>query len=280
MDTIQEAIIPKIGRLSGDNVNLTCLEAIIDPAQVIPAITVHINSRVFLLLSKKSEVKGKKKTGKAVISSRTVIRPRRCKTKFIFIHVILICMQKKLSIEQIGTGTTCSNRGIDHKNIFNDDSDYEKFIAIIGHYLVEYEPEEREGFKKEKKSLIDKKKQRNLAKDVSLLAYCLVPNAYEMLIIGPATKFIRRICTHYVMYFNKKYKRRGPLFVGRCQTKLVQFAKFDEEIKRIEQLPNNRVVRRFGPISATIMPIQRPKSAISSKLIQLMNDAKLALDSG
>lgn len=160
-------------------------------------------------------------------------------------------MQKALSIDESGIGTTCSNRGIDNKNIFVDEADYEKFIDIMKHYLTEYMPLAAPGFKTEKKSLIEKKKRRNLAKEVSLLAFCLLPNAYELLVTGPATKFIRRVCTHYAMYFNKKYKRRGPLFIGRYQSQLIQFAQFDQEIERIEQLPSNRVVKRFGPIAAT-----------------------------
>lgn len=181
---------------------------------------------------------------------------------------------------EIVTGTTCSNKGIDNKNIFSDDEDYEKFMAIMGHYLLDYNPENKPGFKTEKKSLVEKKKRRNLAKEVYLLAYCLLPNVYEMLVIGSATKFIRRVCTHYVMYFNKKYKRRGPLFEGSYQAKLVKFDQFAQEIERIEQLPSTRVVRRFGPIEAVIVPVQRPESENLNKLKQVMKVARIALNCG
>lgn len=161
-------------------------------------------------------------------------------------------MSKSKSMGETVTGTTCSNRGIDNKKIFVDEADYEKFIDIMKHYLMDYSPEGKPGFKTEKKSLIEKKRRRNLAKEVSLLAFCLLPNQYEMLVVGSTTKFIRRVCTHYAMYFNKKYKRRGPLFEGRYQTKLIQFDQLAQEIRRIEQLPSTRVIRRFGPIEASM----------------------------
>jgi len=201
-------------------------------------------------------------------------RPRRCRTKPNFIHVILILMPTKVSMGENGTGCICSNKGIDGKNIFVDESDYDKFAAILRHYLLEYVPDNKPGFKNEKKSLTEKKKKRNLAKEVKLFAFCLRPNYYELLIIGSATKLIRRICTHYCMYFNKKYKRRGPLFEGRFKTRFVEKEQFSREIERIELESGAKVVRRFGPISATIMPVQPSKSENMNKLEQIVKMTK------
>src|SRR6185369_10812254 len=55
-----------------------------------------------------------------------------------------------------------------------------------------------------------------LGNDLELNAYCLMPNHFHLLCyqysVDGVTKLMRGTCTAYTMYFNKKYKRRGPLF--------------------------------------------------------------------
>ena len=51
-------------------------------------------------------------------------------------------------------------------------------------------------------------------------AYCLMPNHFHLLIylhddVGALSRFMASITIAYSMYFNKKYKRRGPLFENR-----------------------------------------------------------------
>ena len=51
---------------------------------------------------------------------------------------------------------------------------------------------------------------------VSILSYCLMPNHFHMLIrplrADWMSKFMHRLITSYVMYFNIKYERTGRLF--------------------------------------------------------------------
>ncbi len=106
------------------------------------------------------------------------------------------------------------NRGNDKKVIFKDKEDYERFVGLM------YACNQVENFK------ID-----NLQKDEGLFnvirknllvnvgAYCLMPNHFHILIIQTEydgiSKFMKKLLTAYVMYFNKKYKRTGSLFEGK-----------------------------------------------------------------
>ena len=95
------------------------------------------------------------------------------------------------------------NRGVEKRNIFLDDQDYAVFLSYIKQYL---EPNTGSD-------------PKSLADDVDLISFCLMPNHFHFLAkqktIDGITKFIRAICTNYVMYFNKKYDRVGTLFQGK-----------------------------------------------------------------
>ena len=51
-----------------------------------------------------------------------------------------------------------------------------------------------------------------------VLAYCLMPNHYHLVLFDENARYstiIKRLSTSYVMHFNNKYSRVGPLFQGR-----------------------------------------------------------------
>jgi REP element-mobilizing transposase RayT len=86
------------------------------------------------------------------------------------------------------------NRGVDRRRIYIDSRDYHRFLDQIRRSLIS-EP------------------------DVDLLAYCLMPNHFHLLLRQAegraASRFMQRLSIAYVMYFNKRYKRVGPLFQGK-----------------------------------------------------------------
>jgi putative transposase len=86
------------------------------------------------------------------------------------------------------------NRGVEKRRIFSDHLDYQRFKLQMRKAL-QAEP------------------------SVSLLAYSLMPNHYHLLIRQADAKamarFMRRLGTAYVMYFNIRHKRVGPLFQGK-----------------------------------------------------------------
>ncbi|OGY10268.1 MAG: hypothetical protein A3H88_00210 [Candidatus Blackburnbacteria bacterium RIFCSPLOWO2_02_FULL_44_9] len=111
------------------------------------------------------------------------------------------------------------NRGVDKRDIYLDDQDYRVFLSFIKQYLSPVEPNfthplsDVTGFHP-----VRLRQLKSFYGDVELLAYCLMPNHFHLL-LRQATKdgmaeFLRALATSYVMYFNKKYERQGALFQG------------------------------------------------------------------
>lgn len=60
---------------------------------------------------------------------------------------------------------------------------------------------------------------KNYANEVRLLAYCLMPNHFHLLLYDISgagmVRLLKSLAVAYGMYFNKKYKRTGALFQQR-----------------------------------------------------------------
>lgn len=58
--------------------------------------------------------------------------------------------------------------------------------------------------------------------DISIIAYCLMPNHYHFLVRQNSDKsisdFIQAVFNSYTKAFNKRYNRSGPLFEGRFRS--------------------------------------------------------------
>ena len=106
------------------------------------------------------------------------------------------------------------NRGVNKRLIFLDDKDYRVFLNLFKRYLS-LSPT------KDNKS----REYEHLRGRVELLAYCLMPNHIHILVYVQEAKALSRllsgVMTSYSMYFNKRYKRVGPLFQGRFKASLV-----------------------------------------------------------
>lgn len=117
------------------------------------------------------------------------------------------------------------NRGNSKQKIFNDEKDYEHFIHLL--YLsnttrnVTVRDISREKFTFDRETLL-----------VNIGAYCLMPNHFHLLINesveGGVSKFMQKLTTAYVMYYNKKYNRTGSLFEGKFKS---QHAGYDIYLK-------------------------------------------------
>ena len=99
------------------------------------------------------------------------------------------------------------NRGVEKRKIFIDDQDYATFESLLKRYLSNKPTKDSRG--------------RNyifLGGEVSLIAFCLMPNHFHMIIyqteLDSMTKLLRSVCSSYVTYFNNKYNRVGALFQG------------------------------------------------------------------
>jgi putative transposase len=114
------------------------------------------------------------------------------------------------------------NRGIDKRKIFRDKQDYLRFIHnlfvlnnqnLVNNVFYSFRTGTNDDSRKPRKML------------VSILAFCLMPNHYHLLLRekreGGIIKFMHKIGTGYVKYFNQKYKRKGTIFESRYKSILV-----------------------------------------------------------
>ncbi|MBI4991459.1 transposase [Candidatus Gottesmanbacteria bacterium] len=117
------------------------------------------------------------------------------------------------------------NRGVEKRIIFIDQQDYSVFLSYLKAYLL---PKDEESLQKkladkktnykEKDTIIKLLRLNNFSETLELLAYYLMPNHFHFLVYQKTAdaidKFMNSLITRYVMYFNRKYKRVGPLFQG------------------------------------------------------------------
>lgn len=112
------------------------------------------------------------------------------------------------------------NRGVEKRDVFLDDEDFEKFLEIIKRYMPLYE------FKLE--------------------AYCLMSNHYHILLSTckeNISLIMKQINYNYTRYFNYKYKRVGHLWQGRFKSYYIYDETYlDTVIRYIE----------FNPIKANL----------------------------
>lgn len=119
------------------------------------------------------------------------------------------------------------NRGVEKRDIFLDNRDYKVFLYFLKQYLSPPEPPlpsimiGTTGVTPARARPI-----KTVYGFVQLLAYCLMPNHFHLLIKQVSqdgiTQLMNRIGTNYGMYFNKRYERVGPLFQGVYKAVLVE----------------------------------------------------------
>lgn len=117
------------------------------------------------------------------------------------------------------------NRGVEKRTIFLDDQDYTVFLGLLKKYLT--------GKRKDGSHWHAFK---NFQGEITLLAYCLMPNHFHLLLYqsnsDSITQFMRRILTGYVMYFNNRYHRVGGLFQGRYKASIIDKDSYLQHISR------------------------------------------------
>ena len=115
------------------------------------------------------------------------------------------------------------NRGVEKREIFLDQQDYGVFLSYLKEYLLpkdEAKLQERlsdpNTSYKEKDKILKALRMNNFYGEITLLAYCLMPNHFHFFIKQKSAlsidKFMQSLATRYTMYFNKKYKRVGFLY--------------------------------------------------------------------
>lgn len=118
------------------------------------------------------------------------------------------------------------NRGNDKRIIFKDGNDYARFVVLLhllnnsaSTHINDLFPRGRSSGKNMNSKVIWEIKIDEEDRLVDIGAYCLMSNHFHLLVRekeeGGISKFMKKLSTGYVMYFNKKYERTGGLFEGR-----------------------------------------------------------------
>lgn len=106
--------------------------------------------------------------------------------------------------------------------IFQDEIDYRYFLSLLKIYL---EPKKEET-PPETSAFTFKRSLNNFYGEIKLIAFCLMPNHFHLLVWQKSSKsieiFMRSLLTKYSMYFNKRNKRVGHLFQGSYKAVLVE----------------------------------------------------------
>lgn len=113
------------------------------------------------------------------------------------------------------------NSGNEGRILFNDEADYDTFLAFVKEYLSLPTSSDyiRKSFTVKGRTYQGVPHQpKNYHNKVELIAYYISPTQYHLLLhqitSGSLENFIRSLCTRYSMYYNKKYQRTGSLFEG------------------------------------------------------------------
>src|SRR3989338_3605810 len=94
------------------------------------------------------------------------------------------------------------NRGNDRRNVFLDETDYQKFLGALRR-IRKYGSTWR---------------MTGSSLNLRIVAFCLNPNHFHFVVQQTAkvdiSRFFQQLCTSYTMYFNKRHRRSGTLFQG------------------------------------------------------------------
>lgn len=118
------------------------------------------------------------------------------------------------------------NRGIEKRNIFKQKVDYLKFLEYLKRYKDKF--------------------------DWIIYCYCLLPNHFHLLIQTkehPLGLIMKSLQTAYGVYFNKKYKRVGPVFAGRYKSIICQKDEYLQQVSKYIHLNPVKANLSNSPLS-------------------------------
>ncbi len=118
-------------------------------------------------------------------------------------------MSRPLRLEYPGALWHVTNRGVEQRSIYIDDSDRHRFLHLLGETIAEYR--------------------------WRLLAYVLMSNHYHLLFRTPETNLsqgMKDLDGDYASSFNTRHRRVGHLFQGRFKSHLVDSETYLAEVAR------------------------------------------------
>lgn len=146
------------------------------------------------------------------------------------------------------------NRGVERRPLFLTSRDHERFVSLLeyyrfhdnsksySHYLA-LSLEERASFRK----ILDKKPIA-----VDILAYCLMPNHFHILVRQNQKDgihhFLSNIANGYAKYFNTKRHRVGPLYQGSFKAVYVET---DDQLMHLSRYIH------INPVVSDVIPLEK-----------------------
>lgn len=169
------------------------------------------------------------------------------------------------------------NRGVDKRTIFQEEADYQRFL--LG--LEQFNAVQPIGSLFENQFRLKNQPELGArdSKLVQIVAYCLNPNHYHLLLKQVSdngiSTFMRRMTGGYVMYFNEKHQRSGSLFQGTFKAAHVAddhylkhlsvYINLNNEIHKIPQKQKQLTKSSWVQYCEPDKPLTGPK--IASKII-------------
>lgn len=116
-------------------------------------------------------------------------------------------------------------RGIDKKDIFRDESDYQRFLKLLKYCNRKDSIHFSTLMRKEKKDIL--KILNAIIEDLGkIIIATLMPNHFHILIKcinnGSISKYMQKVLGSYALYFNKKYKKQGYKFENKFQYRRIE----------------------------------------------------------
>jgi putative transposase len=117
-------------------------------------------------------------------------------------------MPQKHSRKEYGAGGYYHiyNRGVEKRDIFLDEQDYKVFLGYLKFYLLS----SLQGQALKAKNTPPSRQLKNYSDQIELMAYCLMPNHFHLLIKQNTDRgiaeFMQSLILKYVMYFNKNIR--------------------------------------------------------------------------
>ncbi len=157
------------------------------------------------------------------------------------------------------------NRGVERRNLFLSTRDSERFIMLLEYYRFLDIPKSFSHYLnlsiEERQIYYDTIQKLPLTIDI--LAYCLMPNHFHLLVRQKGDlgiiKAISNIANGYAKYFNAKNKRVGPLFQGPFKAVRIES---DEQLLHVSRYIH------LNPVVSGIIPekelLSYPWSSLSS----------------
>lgn len=109
-------------------------------------------------------------------------------------------------------------QGIDKRKVYWNKREYQRFLVTLRFYLYEQKIIKLSHYLVQGKEQINTLNRiHNSPKRVAILAYCLMPNHFhlvlEQLEDKGISKFVADVMNSYSKFFNAKHKRKGSLFL-------------------------------------------------------------------